>query len=248
MSAYSLSGFALLLVAVVLWMIFSFLRRRTSAVVREIPAFMRLNRALGVSVEEGTCLHVSLGRGELLTPPGSASFISLALLRKLVEETSGSDKPLIVTSGDGVVAILSQDTLQAGYRAAGAGEIYNPISGRLTGLSPFSYAAGAITTFTEEKASASVLFGHFGSEVALLTDVVDRLDALTVAASDDPGAQAVLYASVDDPLIGEEIFAAGAYAGLGKSHEASLQVQDVLRWIIIVVLLIGSAIKLVGSF
>ena len=73
------------------------------------------------------------------------------------------------------------------------------------------------------------------------------MDALTVAASDEPAAQAVLYASVEDPLIGEELFAAGAYAGLGKSHEASLQVQDVLRWIIMV-LLIGSAVKLVGSF
>ena len=119
MSAYSLSGFALLLVAIMLWMIFSFLRRRTAAVVREIPAFVRLNRALGVSVEEGTNLHVSLGRGELLTPPGSASFTGLALLRKLVEETSGSDKPLIVTSGDGVVTIVSQDTLRAGYQAQG---------------------------------------------------------------------------------------------------------------------------------
>lgn len=248
MSAYSLSGFALLLVAIMLWMIFSFLRRRTAAVVREIPAFVRLNRALGVSVEEGTNLHVSLGRGELLTPPGSASFTGLALLRKLVEETSGSDKPLIVTSGDGVVTILSQDTLRAGYQAAGAGEIYNPTAGRLTGLSPFSYAAGTISAFTDEQVSAAVMLGHFGSEVALLTDVADRMDALTVAASDEPAAQAVLYASVEDPLIGEELFAAGAYAGLGKSHEASLQVQDVLRWIIIVVLLIGSAVKLVGSF
>jgi hypothetical protein len=246
MSGYA--GLAIFLIAVVLLLILMFLRRKSSPTFREIPAFARLTRALGVSVEEGTCMHVSLGRGELLTPPSSASFAGLALLRKLVERTSGSDNPLIVTSGDGVVSILSQDTLQAGYKAAGAGEIYNPTAGRLTGLSPFSYVAGAIPVMTDEKVSASIFLGHFGSEVALLTDVAERANALTVAASDEAAAQSVLYASVDDPLVGEELFAAGAYAGLGKGHEASLHVQDVFRWVIIIVLLVGSVIKLVESF
>jgi hypothetical protein len=67
-----------------------------------------------------------------------------------------------------------------------------------------------------------------------------------VAAADDPAAQAVLYASVDDPLIGEELFAAGAYTNAGSPHQASLQVQDVLRWVIILILLVGSALSLIG--
>jgi hypothetical protein len=242
------SGVAILLFAVVLLLGFTFLRRKSSPIFREIPAFTRLTRALGVSVEEGTCLHVSLGRGELLTPPGSASFAGLALLRELVEKTSGSDKPLIVTSGDGIVSILSQDTMFAGYMTTGAEENYSPISGRLTGLSPFSYVAGTLPAMSDEGISASIMLGHFGSEVALLTDVSERNSALTIAASDNLAAQSVLFASVADPLVGEELFAAGAYAGAGKSHEAGLLAQDVLRWIIILTLLVGSVLKLVGSF
>ncbi len=91
-----------------------------------------------------------------------------------------------------------------------------------------------------------MLIGHFGPEVALLTDAADRANSLAVAAADDPAAQAVLYASVDDPLVGEELFAAGAYTNAGASHQASLQAQDILRWVIIFVLLGGSALKLVG--
>jgi len=56
----------------------------------------------------------------------------------------------------------------------------------------------------------------------------------------------VLYASVDDPLVGEELFAAGAYSDAGRAHQASLQVQDVFRWGIILILLRGSVLKLVG--
>jgi hypothetical protein len=98
----------------------------------------------------------------------------------------------------------------------------------------------------DEDVSANAFIGHFGSEVALLTDAADRTNRMAIAAADDPAAQAVLYASVDDPLIGEELFAAGAYIDAGASHRASLQVQDILRWVIILILLGGSALKLVG--
>jgi hypothetical protein len=56
----------------------------------------------------------------------------------------------------------------------------------------------------------------------------------------------VLYASVDEPLIGEELFAAGAYSDAGRAHQVSLQVQDIFRWAIILILLGGSALKLFG--
>ena len=146
------------------------------------------------------------------------------------------------------LAILTRDTLQAGYKAAGAEEVYNPATGRLTGLTPFSFAAGAIPSIRDENVSANVLIGHFGPEVALLTDAAERANSQAIAASDRPSAQAVLYASVDDPLIGEELFAAGAYSDAGTAHQASLQAQDVLRWAIILLLLGGSALKLLGIF
>jgi hypothetical protein len=166
------------------------------------------------------------------------------MLRHLSEQTSASDKPPVVTSGAGDLAILTRDTLQAGYKAAGAEEYYNPATGRLTGLTPFSFAAGAIPSMRDEDVSANVLIGHFGPEVALLTDAAERTNNSAVAATVDPAAQAVLYASVDDPLIGEELFAGGAYSDAGTAHQASLQVQDILRWAIILVLLGGSILKL----
>ena len=40
----------------------TFIRRKSTPVFREIPAFTRLKRAIGISVEDGTRLHISLGR------------------------------------------------------------------------------------------------------------------------------------------------------------------------------------------
>ena len=48
-------------------------RGRTVRNLREIPAFSRLRRNVGLSVESGTRVHVSLGRGGILgAPAGSA--------------------------------------------------------------------------------------------------------------------------------------------------------------------------------
>ena len=115
MIALGLLGFAaVLLLALTLW------RRRSPGILRPIDAYERLNRAVGLAVENGTRLHISLGRGNLFTARGGSALAGLAMLRRLAERTSASDRPPVVTSGDASLAILSQDTLHSGYRGAGA--------------------------------------------------------------------------------------------------------------------------------
>ncbi len=224
-----------------------FLRRRYPGAFRPIEAYERLNRAVGLAVESGTRLHISIGRGNLFTTRGASALAALAMLRKLSERTSLSDRPPVVTSGDASLAILSQDTLQAGYRAAAAEEQYRPSTGRLTGLTPFSYAAGTVPITRDENVSTNVFIGDFGPESALLAEAAERENSTVIAASDNISAQSVFYASSQDPLIGEELFAAGAYVGAGAAHDASLTVQDILRWLIIIVILIGALLKFVSG-
>jgi hypothetical protein len=232
---------AALLLGLTLW------RRRTPATLRVIEAYERLNRSVGIAVENGTRLHISLGRGNLFTARGGSALAGLAMLRRLTERTSVSDRPPIVTSGDASLSILSQDTLQSGYRAAGADEQYRFSTGRLTGLSPFSYAAGTMPIIRDENVSTNIFIGDFGNEAALLSEEADRENTNLIAASDNLSAQAIFYASAQDPLIGEELFAAGAYVGAGASHEASLNVQDILRWLIILAILIGAGLTILGA-
>jgi len=98
----------------------------------------------------------------------------------------------------------------------------------------------------DENVSTNVVIGDLGPEAALLAESADRENTDLIAASDNLSAQSVFYASSENPLIGEELFAAGAYTGAGASHEASLQVQDVLRWLVILALLGGALMKFAG--
>jgi hypothetical protein len=236
----------LVVLTAILLLIFIYLRRKSPVVLRRIEAYERLNRIVGLSVENGTRLHISLGRGNLFTSRGGSALAGLAMLRRLAERTSMSDRPPIVTSGDASLSILSQDTLQAGYRAAGAEDQYRSSTGRLAGLTPFSYAAGTMPVTRDEMVSANVVIGDLGAEAALLAEAADREDTSLIATSDNLSAQSILYASAQEPLIGEELFASGAYVGAGASHDASLQVQDILRWLVILAILGGAFLKLIG--
>lgn len=229
-----------------LLLVLTSLRRKSPPKLRPIPALTRLFRAIGLSVEDGTRLHASLGRGDLLSARNGATFAALSMLRYLAERTSVSDKPPVATSGDPILSLLAQDTLKAGYQASGAEDLYQPTTGRLSGLSPFSYAAGTMPVVRDENVSANVLMGQFGPEVALLVESAERVNVPTLGGSDDLAAQAVLYAAAQEPLIGEELFAAGAYLDAGPAHTASLVVQDVLRWALVVALVGGAALKVLG--
>jgi hypothetical protein len=240
-----LAGFGLILLSAAMMLGLAYLHRKKRTVFREIPAFTRLRQAVGLVVEDGSRLHVSLGRGSLTTPQSASALAGLSLLRRLADLTSAGDQPPVATSGDATLAILSQDTLQAAAKTSDRAAS-DPTMGRLTGLTPFSYAAGAIPVIRDEKVSANVLVGNFGVEVALLTDAVERENTFVLAGSDNLTAQAVIYASAQEPLIGEEIFASGAYIETGPLHIASLTVQDILRWLIIAAILVGALLTLAG--
>ena len=219
-------------------------RRKPRGTLRDIPAFDKLHRAVGLSVESGNRLHLSLGRGSLISTQSAVGIVGLSALARIARDTLVSDRPPVATSGDGGIAILSQDTLRTTSRKHRAE--YDPMSGRLSGLTPYSYAAGTLSLIHDGDVSANVLLGSFGSEVALINEAGERTGSLTLAGTDDIAAQSVIFASAHEPLIGEETYASGAYLGAGPMHIASLNAQDILRWVLAGSIVVGSILKLVG--
>jgi hypothetical protein len=241
-----LGGLLFVLAFFLLILIFALInRKRAARSLREIRAFDSLERAFGLSVEAGKRLHVSLGRGGFIGLPGLSALLGLTILDRIARFASIGDRPPVATSGEGTLAILSQDTLRGASQVTGEEGQWEFASGQITGLTPFSYAAGTLPVIFDEQASTHILAGHFGSEVALMTDAAERSGSMTFAGSDSLPAQAVLYATAQEPLIGEELYAAGAYIRAGSIHSASLQAQDVLRWLLVIVILAGAVLKLV---
>jgi Domain of unknown function (DUF6754) len=240
------AGAMIVLATVALILVFTALARKGVPKLRSIPAFSRLYRAVGLSVEDGSRLLVSLGTTSLLTRYGASPLAGLELLRDATQRSSVSDRPPVAVAGEATLAFLAQDTLRSGFRAAGATELYQPTSGRLAGMTAFSSMAGTIPILSDEHVSVAGLVGHFGLEAAVLADVAERAGAVIVGGSDEPAVQAALYASASEVLLGEELFAGAAYLGDRAAHVGSLAAQDVLRWLLIAAMLGAAALKILA--
>lgn len=246
MTPLGLVGLGIVVLVAIFLAVIAVVQRRSPFSFRSIRAFSRVRRAASMVVEDGTRLHVSLGSASILNPAGASALSGLALLRRLSEITSLSDLPPLATTGSGDLNLLAQDTLRAAHETVAVDQIFDMNNARLTGFTPLSYAAGVMPSIHDENISSNVLIGNFGPEVGLLVEASDRNNVPVIAASDSLPAQAVLYAASSEPLIGEELFAAGAYVQAGVTHSASLVVQDILRWLIIIGLIIAAVLGLLG--
>ncbi len=244
----SLAGILVIVLALILMIVFMLINRRTPwRGFRAIPAFSRLRQAIFLAVEDGSRLHVSIGKASLFSQQNASGLVGLSMLERIAQLSSISDRPPVATSGDGSFAILSQDTMRAAYRSNNAPELYEPDRGRLAGATSLSYTAGTFPAIFDENVSTNILIGSFGPEVALMADAARKKNSYLLAASDALPAQAVLYALTSEPLIGEELYAGGTYLQTNPSHAASLRTQDVLRWLVIVSILVGAVLKLLGK-
>ena len=247
MNLTSLFGLIFVLIFLGLIIGFTVMGRRIKALrLRDIPAFTRLSRAIGLAVEDGTRLHLTIGSGSVTGPESASAFVGLSMLRQVTRITSDSDMPPVATAGDAALSILARDTLESAHLEIEAEDRFDPGSAILTGVTPFSYAAGAIPLLRDENVSSNVLAGSFASEAALITEASDRGSSFSLGGTENISGQSVLYATAQETLIGEELFAGGAYLGAGPVHNASLHAQDVIRLVIIVMILLGALASLVG--
>jgi len=241
-------GFVAVILFLILIVLFSLAdRQQPWRKLRNISAFSMLKRGIGLAVESGQRLHVSLGSGGVIGIRGAAALEGLIVLNRIARSASNSDLPPIATSGEATQALLSQDSLHDAFRNVGAENQFEPHLGQLTGLTPFSYASGTLPILFDEQISVNYLSGSFGSEVGLITDAAERAGSITIGGSENITAQAILFASAQEPLIGEELYVAGAYFQANPTHIASVRAQDIFRWIVIGLIVIGAILKLFGA-
>ncbi len=239
MESYALIAFFLALVFAGLILILNVMMRGRWPVFRHLPGYEAVHSDVGASVEAGSRVHMALGEGKIIGVGAEAELAGLSALAKIAQAASVSDRPPVATSSDGITALLAQDVMYSTYRQMRVEERFDHDLGRLAGLGPAGYTAGAMITPREEKVSATFLLGAMGAEAALIADTGAQRGSV-IAAVTDPVGQAAVFATTDNPLLGEELFAAGAYLKVSRAHAASLQAQDILRWIAIGAILLGA--------
>jgi len=203
---------------------------RTS--LRRIRAFEAIKGFNGQAIEAGRPLHLSLGVGSAANQTTADSLAGLYLADYLAEQAAVTGVYPTISMADPTVMLFAQNALKTS-RAKDAQtleEAYRNI--RWIAPQPAAYAAGVMSVLSVDKVETNIMVGNFGDEYLLMGETAARRGVSHIGGTSDPNTLPFIYASAQETLLGEEIYAAGAYLQKLPAHLGSLLAQDTMRWVV----------------
>ncbi len=214
---------------------------------RPLNGYIALKAQRAKSVETGRGVHFSVGRANLSGSSSPTSIAALSALDYIAADACASDVPPFTTTGDGTLLLAAQDSLRAAYNVAGRQHDYSSriVQYLAAENQPMTFAAGTSDIVNRGEVGSNLMIGRFGAELAIVTESAERGDMEQVIGSDDPTAMALAVLATDKVLLGEEVFASGAYLHGEPVQLASIQLQDILRVLAIAGILLATLFYLV---
>jgi hypothetical protein len=233
----------LVLSGVLLWWFTDRQRKGARYAFRPIAAFDVLRGLIGRVAESGKRVHVSLGKAGIGGDQTASVSAGLVVLQFLADQGAAMSAPPTVTVADPSLLLVAQDVLYRAHARKGRVDRYRVTDVQLIAPDAAAYAAGAQDTIDDEGVMANVMVGYFGDEYLLMGEAGAQRNLAQVVGSNALDVQPFLVATSDKVLLGEELFAAGAYLTDRPEYAASLCLQDVLRVLIVVAILAGVVVK-----
>lgn len=236
-----------ILVFFLIILLLSLLVSRRPPMLRPIKALDALPGQTGLAAESGQTLHLSLGTGGISGGDTVTSLAGLSALAYLAEQGVATDTPPLVTISDPTLLPLAQNVLRQAYVRRGRGDDFHWSQVRLVSPAPMAYALGTMEILSHEPVLANVMLGAFGPEVGLIARAGAEAGLAQVGGSDAPQALAILYANTERVVVGEELYATGAYLNRTAVKLASLVAEDLARIFLILAVIVFAFLRVLGA-
>jgi hypothetical protein len=210
---------------------------------RPIQAFTALRGVMARAIETGRAVHVSLGVGGITSDVTADSLAGLSALEYLADQSAATGLAPIVTMADPTLLPLAQDVIRRPHGADREEAAKAVRHVRWIAPEPAAYAAGVMDILGGEGVDANVMIGSFGDEYLLMGEASSRRKITHIGGASDPNVLPFVFASADQALMGEDMYAAGAYLSRKAWHIGSLLAHDFIRWGIVAAMVVLVAIK-----
>ncbi|MCC6933313.1 MAG: hypothetical protein IT292_08680 [Deltaproteobacteria bacterium] len=226
----------ILLMGGVLFFYVSQARRGKDIYVRRIPGIDAIDETLGRSVELGRPIAFTSG----LISIGPLFYACLSVLHYVAEKIARFSSKIYVPCFDPEVLVLSDATLQSAYQSANRLSQYDPTDVRYLSNNQFAYASGYMGLVHRENVGGAFLFGSFAAESLILAEAGQQVGAMQVAATTSNEQIPFFITTCDHTLIGEELYAAGAYLSNNSVQRGSLRAQDIMKLLLVALIVLGT--------
>lgn len=217
-----------------------FLRRARAGLpmpeIRKIAGLEAVDEAVGRATEMGRPVHFT---------PGSIGFdaegfASMAFLGHLAKLCARYDTRIIATTRSYLIQAVYDEIVRQSFLEAGRPDSFNPDDVRYISGQQYSAAAATLGIMAREQVAANFMIGYFYAESLIYAEAGYQIGAIQVAGTTNTTQTPFFIAACDYCLIGEEIYAAGAYLSKDPVLEGTVVSQDVVKQALLVLIFVGT--------
>jgi hypothetical protein len=235
----------LVLITVVFFWTVSHAKRKGGLFIRRIAGLDAIDEAIGRATEMGRPIFYSTGIGGM---SGVPTIASTAILSEVSKKVASYDTQLKVPHYDPIVMTVCKEVVKQAYTEMERQDSYRDDTNFFVSQDQFSYAAAVDGMIHREKPAACFFIGYFMAESLLLAEVGATTGAIQIAGTDQESQLPFFFTSCDYTLIGEELYAAGAYLSKEPMIQSTLKVQDFGKAFVMVSVAGGSLLLMAGTW
>lgn len=240
-------SFALIVVETVIVLIY--MKKARSGVlntkIRRIAGLDAIKEAVGRATEMGKKVHCTTGISMITDAQAPQTIAGLDVMGYVASLAASNATPLITSMAVPETYPLVQETLRHQYDAAGRPELYSEEMVRFI-PGQWGWASGVTNILTQEGVASNIMMGSFYSESLLVAEAGNTAGCIQIAGTAATGQIPFFVATCDYVLIGDELFAAGAYLSDDKSKIGTIIGLDYVKLGIIALITIGVILETVG--
>ncbi|MCE9582132.1 MAG: hypothetical protein K8T20_06395 [Planctomycetes bacterium] len=230
--------------SVIILMFIQVARRRTLWI-RRIPGLDAVDEAVGRATEMGRPIYFLTGRNGITEVSTVAATL---ILGEIAKKVATYDTTLKVPHTDPIVMAVCQEITRESYIAAGRPDSFRADSNFFVTDDQFGYTAAVDGMMVREKPAACFYMGYYYAEALLLAETGAATGAIQIAGTDADAQLPFFVTACDYTLIGEELYAAGAYLSKEPVLVGTLRGQDIGKALILGAILLMTVIATFGQW
>jgi len=218
--------------------------KKGQSFIRRINGLDAIEEAVGRATEMCKPIFYTTGLYDI---EAISTIASVFVLGEVAKKVAAYDCGLVVPHKQFLTMSVCRAVTKEAYAEAGRSDSYKEDSNFFLNPDQFAYATGVEAIITREKPAACFFMGSFAAEALLMSEVGTTVGAIQVAGTDSEDQLPFFFTSCDYTLIGEELYAAGAYLSKDPLLVSALKVQDFGKLLFMVLAIIAVIVVLIGA-
>ncbi len=208
--------------------------------IRRLPGLDAIEEVVGRAVETGRPIFDIPGRGSFTDLYATQTIAGLSVLSYVATLCARLGAKLYVPMSRVDVLPVAIEIVRDAYRAEGKLDELD-VETQIPYLSgtQFAWASGVIGMASRMKPAANIMIGPFWAESMMFAETFHRVGAMQVGGTARMYQIPFFAALCDYVLIGEEMFAAGAYVSGDPNQIGSIASQDWYKIVAIILSVLG---------